>query len=262
MKTLLKTTFLFIFLALAGTSVFAQPDDKKLPFAPGETLTFEARISRLKISVSIADLKFTVDSIPNSPNYLIRTKADSKGTLLKLFRFSFLQEYESIADFPASRIVKTTKHDVQKDRIRDSIADFDYSQKRVSYVETDPKNTTRPPRRIASKIEDETHDLVSGIYAIRTLPLAVGKAFEVTVSDSGLIYTIPVRVTARERQKTPIGRLWCWRVEPAVFGNGQMIEQKGSMTIWITDDTRRLPVRSQINTSYGKIEVRLKTADN
>lgn len=263
MKTPLKIPFLLIILALASISVFSQvdgtPASKSLPFAAGENLSYEAKISRLKISIAIADLSFALATVPNSPNYLIKTKADSKGTLLKLFRFSFLQEYQSIVDFPSSKILKTIKQDVQKERIRDSVADFDYSQKRVTYVETDPKNTTRPPRRIASQIEDETHDLVSGIYAIRTLPLAVGKSFEITISDSGLVYTIPVRVTAREQQKSVLGKQWCFRVEPTVFGDGRMIEQKGSMIIWFTDDDRRVPVRSQINTTYGRIDVRLKT---
>ncbi len=266
MKTLLNIPFLFIILALGGVSAFSQVDgktaSKALPFASGEKLTYEAKISRLKIGVAIADLSFAVDAVPNSQNYLIKTKADSKGTLLKLFRFSFLQEFESLVDFSASRIIKTTKHDVQKERVRDSVADFDYSQKRVTYVEMDPKNTTRPPRRIASQIEDQTYDLASGIYALRKVPLTVGKSFEITISDSGLVYTLPVRVTAREQQKSILGKQWCFRVEPVIFGNGRLIEQKGSLIIWFTDDDRRVPVRSQINTTYGKIDIRLKSISN
>ncbi len=30
------------------------------------------------------------------------------------------------------------------------------------------------------------------------------------------------------------------------------------MILWITDDTRRLPVRAQIDTDFGKVEVKLK----
>jgi hypothetical protein len=58
--------------------------------------------------------------------------------------------------------------------------------------------------------------LITGIYTLRRLPLAVGKTFELKVSDSGLIYKIPVRVTAREEQKTILGKVWCFRVEPQV----------------------------------------------
>jgi len=73
-----------------------------------------------------------------------------------------------------------------------------------------------------------------------------------------LVYKIPVRVTARERQDSILGKVWCFRVEPEVFGAKRPIEDKGKMIIWLTDDTSRIPVRSQIQTSLGKIEVKLK----
>jgi len=261
MRSLLRISFICFATVFAVLSISAQPEKqaKTLPFAPGETLTYEGKISRFAISVSIADVVFSVEQVPDSANYRIKSKATSKGTLLNLFRFSFLQEYESIVDFSNQRIIRSTKHDVQKERIRDSVADFDYAQKRVTFVETDPNDANRPPRRIASKIDEPMYDLISAIYSIRTLPLAVGKKFDVAMSDSGLVYEVPVRVTKREQQKTIFGKVWCWRVEPAIFGYGRLIEQKGSMIIWITDDDRKMPVRSQINTTYGKVDVRLKS---
>ena len=120
----------------------------------------------------------------------------------------------------------------------------------------------RPPRKIASGIDENTQDVVSGIYSLRMMPLAVGKKFEVTVSDTGLVYKVPVRVTAREQQKTVLGKVWCFRVEPDVFGPGRMIEDKGKMTIWVTDDAKRIPVRSRIDTTFGRVEVKLKSMSN
>ncbi len=231
------------------------------PFAIGETLTYEGKISKIIQGIAIADLTFRVEKAPDSDNFVFKTEAVSKGTLLKIFRYSFLQQYESMADPVTLRIVKTTKHDVQKDRVRDSIADFDYKENRVSYTETDPKDPNRPPRRIASSLDTAMmNDIVSGIYVIRSMALTVGKTFVVNVSDSGLVYEVPVRVAARELQKTIFGRIWCYRIEPQVFGPGYLIGQKGSMTIWLTDDARRLPIRSRINTQYGKVEVKLKSA--
>lgn len=262
MKLFFRISLLFFVAAFASLGVSAQPEKpaKPIPFANGETLTYEGKISRLAISISIADVVFTADQMPDSTNYRIRAKATSKGTLLKLFRFSFLQDYESIVDFGAQRVIKTTKHDVQKERIRDSIADFDYSEKRVSFTETDPNDANRPPRRIASKIEAPMYDLVTGIYSIRPMKLAVGQNFDVSISDSGLVYEVPVRVTGRERQKTIFGKVWCWRLEPVIFGRGRLIEQKGNMIIWLMDDDRKIPVRAHLNTTYGEVDVRLKSA--
>ena len=84
----------------------------------------------------------------------------------------------------------------------------------------------------------------------------------IDVSDSGLVYKIPIRVVARERQKTIFGNVWCWRVEPEMFGPGRFFEQKGKMEIWITDDPRHIPVRARVNAEVGKVDIKLKEAAN
>jgi hypothetical protein len=242
---------------LFGT-LHAQPSP---PFEEGETITYEGKVSKIIPGIAVADLTFIVDRVEGE-DYLIRAEAKSKGTLLKLFRFSFLQKFESTIDDRDFRVVRTVKHDVQKDRVRDSEALFDYGDKRVTWTETDPKEPMKPPRRIASEIEGTTHDLISGVYSLRMLPLKVGETFNLKISDSGLVYDVPVRVTARERLKTEIGRVMCFRVEPDVFGPGRLVEGNGKMVIWITDDARRLPVRSQVNASIGKIEIKIQSLSN
>jgi hypothetical protein len=235
----------------------------KLPpaFVVGETLTYEGKLSKSILrGISVADLNFAIGRGAGGEDFLIKAEAKSKGTLTKLFRVSFFQSFKSSVGAERFRVLKTVKRDEQGDRIRDSEAIFDYGDRRVTYTETDPNDAMRPPRRIASTLADEeTHDLISAVYNLRRLPLAVGKTFHISISDSGLVYKIPVRVAAREQQDSVLGRkIWCFRIEPEVFGPNRILEQKGSMIIWITDDDRRIPVRSQINTDGYKIEVKLK----
>lgn len=247
-------------LAVTG-AVFTQPTATPVArMFDGETLKYEGKASKLKIPMTIAELTFAVASSPNSKDLVIRSEAVSKGSLLKLFRYSFLQRYESTVDLDSFRILKTKKHDVQKERVRDSEAVFNYQTRRVSFVETDPKDPMRPPRRIASEIGDQLYDMISAIYAVRMLPLAVGKKFEFSVSDSGLVYKVPFTVTAREKQDTVLGKVWCFRVEPEIFGPNRLIERKGKMVIWMTDDARHTPVRSQIKTDFGKFDIKLKSS--
>ena len=260
-----KIALLLAVIGLLGAASYAQPRVKvtkvDTPFVVGEALTYEGKLSKIIRGIAVADLTLTL-SKTDGDDYLVKAEARSKGTLLKLFRFSFLQQLQSSIDSENFRAIRTVKHDVQKERVRNSEALFDYGERRVTYVETDPNDTMRPPRRIASKIDDASHDLISGIYGLRLMPLAVGKTFRMSVSDSGLVYEIPIRVTAREQQKTIFGKQWCFRVEPEVFGPNRLIEREGDLTIWITDDARRLPVRSVVNTPYGKVDIRLKKAKN
>jgi len=229
------------------------------PFAVGEEIVYEAKASKIISGIPVAELKFSLQKAPDSDHLVIKTEAVSKGTLLKIFRYSFLQQYESIVDPSTFGIVKTTKHDVQKERVRDSVAEFDYTQKRVSFVENDPKEPNRPPRRIASDVPGAMNDIVSAIYAVRMMQLKVGQTFDMPLSDSGLVYDIPVRVAAREQLKTALGKIWCFRIEPAVFGHDRFIEQKGKLIIWLSDDERRIPVRGRIETEAFKVDVKVRS---
>lgn len=255
--------FLFIFAFAQFTVLLAQESSdvrQKQKMFAGEKLVYDGKLTwKLRLTFSVAELTFVASDDPNTNNLIVKADAVSKGTLLSIARYSFLQQITSTIDTDNFRIQKTAKRDVQKERVRESEALFDYKDKRVTYIETDPKDKMRAPRRIASEITDLTQDMVSGIYYLRLQQLAIGKRFEVQVSDSGLVYRVPVVVTAREQQKSSLGKLWCWRIEPEIFGMGRLIEQKGKMVIWMTDDDRHIPVRSQINSEFGKIDIKLKS---
>lgn len=255
---------MFLGLAVVGIAAFTALGQTAAtpPFAAGETLTYEAKLSKIISGVPVGDLTFAVANGTGPGELLIRADARSKGTLFKIAHFSFNYQISSNIDGTKFRVERTQRKTIEKERVRDGEAKFDYSQKRVTYIETDPAEPMKPPRKIASGIEDQTHDVVSGIYALRLLPLSVGKAFDLTVSDSGLVYDVPVRVTARELQKTIFGKVLCFRVEPGIFGPGRMIEDPGNLAIWITDDTRRIPVRARVDTSFGRLEVRLRSVTN
>ncbi len=245
-----------------GSAAVGAARSVKMPFAEGESITYEGKLKRLLLTISVGEMTFTVGPQIGTSAFSVNAEAVSKGTLLKLLRFSFLQRFDSTIDATDFKALKTVKHDVQKDRIRDSEAVFNYGESKVTYVETDPNNPSNPPRTIASDLPGGTHDIVSALYSLRLQPLAIGKTFDVTLSDSGLVYQVPVTVVGRERERTSLGRVWCYKLEAGIFGPGRLIEQDGSMTIWITEDTRRIPVRALVDTSVGKLDIRVSSARN
>ncbi len=268
MKNKRFVLFLWLSFNIFCVSAFAQAKQKIEPYNTGEKLSYEAKYSKVIQGIAVADLNFTVEKAANDKDFLIKSDAVTKGSLLKLFTKKFVQNFESTVSGADFSIKRTVKRDQQGSRVRESEALFDYQAKKVIYVETDPNDAARVPRQIASPIPKDTQDLVTAIYTLRRLPLAVGTEIPqeglpaLNISDSGLVYKIPVRVTAREQQNTILGKIWCFRVEPELFGANRLIEQKGTMILWITDDTRRLPVRSQINLNIGKFEVKLRKIED
>ncbi|MEZ5345996.1 MAG: DUF3108 domain-containing protein [Pyrinomonadaceae bacterium] len=256
--------FLLLTLLFAVTTVFPQKAVDPSPYNAGENLVYEGKYKPfLGIPFTVADLEFNVMNSADSDDVNIKMEARSRGTLIKLFGFKFYQRIESTVDSQMLQAKKTVKRDEQgNDRIRDSEANFDYEIMKVSYTETDPNDPSRPPRRVASVIDFGTQDIVTAIYMLRTLPFEVGKTLMLRVSDSGLVYDVPVNVLEREQKDSILGKVWCWKVEPQIFGDGRFIEQKGSLTIWITDDARRMPVRANLDTKLGDVDIKLKEIRN
>jgi hypothetical protein len=242
----------------ASSSASALMSD--VPFRAGEVLVYEAKFNRTLVPpLTIGDLTFSVVESPDGSGnrYLIRSEAQSRG-VAKLFGKNIVQKLESDIDGEKFRSLRSVKYDEQGERVRNSESVFDYEQGKVTYTETNPNDPARRPYQLASSIPEVACDVVVGVYSLRMLPLAVGKTFYVTISDSGLVYEIPVKVTARERQKSILGKVWTYRVEPDVFGDKRPLAGKGKMVIWIMDDARRIPVRSEITASIGRIDVKLK----
>jgi hypothetical protein len=237
------------------------PAAANFPFTAGELLAYEGKISKF-ISVTIGDLRFEVVNGTDPGRLNLKIDATSRGTMLKLLKYSFEQKIDTVADARGLHAYSSIKHDVQKTKIRDSVTTFDYDRQMVTWIETNGNEPMQPPRTIASDVQGPTHDIVSAIYFLRTLPMSVGYKTSVDVTDSGLVYRIPVVVAAREKQKSIFGEVWCYRVEPELFGPNRFFEQKGKMEIWITDDARRIPVRARVNAEVGKVDIRLKQAIN
>ena len=199
---MLKRKLQIIFLFLIGCStVFAQA--VKSPYQVGEKLTYDAKLSKSIVrGIDVGDLTFTVTKTPDGRDFFIDSEAKSSGTLVGLFKYKFYERLESTVDGEKLQIKKSIRRDEQNDRTRDGIADFDYDQHTVTYIETDPNDATRPPRAVASDLVENTQDFVTALYMLRTMPLAVGKDLTLTISDSGLVYEIPVKVTAREKMSS------------------------------------------------------------
>jgi hypothetical protein len=243
------------------------------PFEPAEELAYVGEFSRALLKkVDVADFRFTATrqespkeagesgasrNSDGSP-YLLKFTGDvsSKGFFSKLFNLHFRERIESIVE-PSSFVVqRTSRIDEQGKRQRTSEAVYDSGK--VIWIERDSKNPSRPPRTASSSFTGQVHDLLSAIYYLRTQPLEIGKTFAITVSDSGRVFQVPVRVVEKKHMKTVLGRVEALRVDPDLYGPNGLIGGKGEFSIWFTNDARRIPVSAHVKTDYGTFDITLR----
>ncbi len=183
-------------------------------------------------------------------------EVSSKGFFSKLFNLRFRERIESIVEPTSFTVKKTKRVDEQGKRAR--ISESTYDNGKVIWLERDPNNPSRPPRSSSAAFSGQVQDVLSAIYFLRTQPLQLGKTFEITVSDSGLVYQVPVHVVEKTRQKTVLGRVESLRVDAEVFGANRMIAGDGQFSIWFTNDNRHIPVSARIKTEHGTFDITLR----
>lgn len=244
------------------------------PFEPTEELYYEAEFSRsLLRKLDVADFTFRAsrtfltkeahpanDTSTTSP-YALTFSAEvaSKGFFTRLFNLNFHERVESTVEPITFTVQRTTIHDQQGKRVRTSEATFDSDKGRVSWTQRDPNNPSREPRNVVTDFTGQLQDVLSAIYFIRMQKLEVGKSFEISITDGGRIYNVPVKVVEKKRMKSLFGKINTYRVDPDVFGPDRLIHnEKGELNIWLSDDHHRVPVACRIKTEYGTFDIKLK----
>ena len=200
------------------------------------------------------------NSNQSAPQYSLQFTGElkSKGFFSKLFNLNFLERVTSIVE-PGSFAVQNTKRfDQQGKRVRASEAIYDRVAGKVIWTEKDPTDDSRQPRVASSAFNGQVQDVLSSIYFLRTQALEIGKTFQLSISDSGRIYQVPIRVIEKKRMKTVLGKVETVRVDADIFGARGMIGKEGQFSIWLTTDERHIPVKARIKSEYGTFDIKLK----
>jgi hypothetical protein len=256
-----RTSLLLLLLAATGSFAPAQqPGANHVSFSRGEELFYEAEFKKgLLRGANIGEFRFSARPEQDAAGDPLRLVGDvvSKGFFTKLAGIRFHEHVESIVDPDQFMVLRTNKLDEQGKRVRVSDAIFDHEQRKVTWTERDP-NQNQPPRITSLDFPEPIQDVLSMIYFLRTQQLDVGKSFEIPVSDSGRVFRMTVRVVERKQIKCVLGRVSAVRVEPAMFGEGRMLRGEGKLSIWITEDSRHLPVWAQLKLNVGTVDIKLK----
>lgn len=107
-----------------------------------------------------------------------------------------------------------------------------------------------------SEIPLYVQDILSSLYYIRTMDLEVGKTVEIEAYADGKVYVLKVICHKRETVKVPAGKFTCLKVEPVLKSEG-IFRQKGKLTVWLTDDRYKVPVKMTSKVVIGSIASKL-----
>jgi len=226
-------------LALLVFAPLASP--QSLPAKETLYYTVEWRL----ITAGKAKLEWTSEQRPRTGSQ-VNLRLESVGLVSKFFRVEDDYSANLNAALCGQSVQMTTN---EGSRQRETKVAFDSASRKASYVERDrAKNTVLAAHEIDTP--PCVHDIIGGLYFLRTLTLDPGQSIEVPVSDGKKSVMAKVEAQQREDVKTPQGTFKTIRYEIYVF-NDVLYRRPAHLYIWLTDDRRKLPVRVQVRMQFA-----------
>jgi hypothetical protein len=99
-------------------------------------------------------------------------------------------------------------------------------------------------------------DVLSSLYYLRTRDLEVGRTYGLEANSAATNWPLAVHVRSTERISVPAGTFDCWRLEPALAGEG-LFQAKGKLEVWVTRDERKVPVLLRSKVAVGAFDAEM-----
>lgn len=226
------------------THIFSQENSA---FQSGEWLRFKVRYGIF--NASFATLEIKDDTFKKEEVYHVIGKGATTG-LARLF-FKVDDTYESYFSkkdgFPRYFIRNIyeggyTKHlQITFDRNNQKAKIKNIKKDTITYLPT-PKNI---------------HDIISGVYWLRNYPeinnIKEGKEIAIDmIYDDDEVFHFKLRCIGREKIKTKFGTVPTLIFLPLVK-DGRVFKEQESLTVWISDDANRIPLKIKASLRVGAL---------
>lgn len=229
----------------AKTAVEIQPNKA---FKDGEYLKYRIHFSVL--NAGFATLKLTSSKRNGQDLYHAVGKGWTTGAA-KMF-YVVHDTYES---YFTKGVIKPVFHKRRVDEDgylirRDKYFDNDNNIVTVDDLQKNTKKTY-PIQNV--------QDMVSSLYYMRDVDISnmkEGGEISVNLFFDGETFPFKLKFLKKETINTKFGKVRTWRVQPMVQ-KGRVFENEESLTIWITDDLNKIPIRIKASLVLGSLKADL-----
>jgi hypothetical protein len=234
-----------LFLSLKVVS-----QEKKVAFRDGEWLRYKMSYSGfLRAGTAILEVKETV--LEGDKVFYTKGSGWTSG-LIKWF-FKVEDVYESYFDKDSIKPYVFKRKIDEGGYKKHRITNFDYDSNKA-YVQDflKQKDTTVPFSNV--------QDLLSSFYYLRNQDvkdLEKGDEIAIDMFMDSQVYPFKLRFLGKEVLSTKFGKVRSLVFRPLVQ-SGRIFKAQESVTIWITDDSNKIPIKMKADLSVGSLRAELE----
>jgi len=245
-------TILLIMLGLSWqpvTTVTVPEDEfcgiRNLAFSSGENITFNIFYSVMGLYVNAGTANFTVtpDHVNNRPVYHVVGLGTSNSSYDWIFKVR--DRYETYIDTASMQPLKF---------IRDINEGGFKKYENVTFIS---HNNSAITANGVFKVPNCVQDVLSSIYYARNIDFSKYKPNDkipFTMFLDNEVYNLYIKYIGKETVKTKYGKFRAIKFKPLLV-KGTMFEGGEKMTVWVSDDMNRLPLRIESPIVVGSVKV-------
>ena len=235
-------------LALSATSLPAET----LPFGPGERIALKVTYAR--VNAGRAVMSVVSETRDGRPVVHFVQEVKSEGFFAWLFRYRVDNRLvaqwdpESGCSYGIEKRLRQGKH------VRDQKVAIDPVAGRAEVAEHG--------QRVTFDTGPCVLDILSAFYVARARGIPASGSVSVPVYDHGKVYDLVFQVVGRDvlDLPPPLGKkVKTLIVEPKLPKGSGLFAQEGDLTVWVTDDERRIPVRARTKVAVGSVSADLES---
>jgi len=211
------------------------PADADLAFTGNGKLTYNIEWRLIHAGTAVIDASSSEGHV----------KLESAGLVSALFKVEDTYSVHYDEPFCATSSVLDSR---EGKRHRETNITFDRTRNRATFVERDVlKNTVLLSSQI--DIPHCVHDVVGAIFRLRDAHIEPGQSTELPMSDGRRVAQVKIEAQERESVKTAAGSFNTIRCEVNLL-NGVVYTRKGRVFIWLSDDSRKIPVQIRLRMQF------------
>jgi hypothetical protein len=241
--------------AAAATAVPARAPkvERPVPFAAGETLSYDVSWSMAFVTAGTATLR-VVDKHPSYGSIAYYILGEGRPTPMLAKLYSLYYKADSLVDVYTLTSQRGSVYSDENGRKRMKALRFNPDGRTALF---EMQTSTYMKKDIA--VPAKSQDALSALFALRAMALAPGMTIRMPVCINDAVYQMSVTVGAPEAVKTNLGTQQAFRLTPVVTDTaGNLVGRK--LSIWLADDGRRVPLRMQADLVVGSFNLVLREA--
>ncbi|THD69510.1 DUF3108 domain-containing protein [Robertkochia marina] len=241
-----------LLLLLSAFDLQGEGADSPNSFQSGEWFRFRIHFGFL--NASYATLSLQEERLKGKEVYHVVGKGSTTGFARWFFKVD--DNYETYFDKYTGKPYRFIRKIDEGGYTKDLVIDFNHDANNA--LITNRKHNTK---RIIETTEG-VQDLLSGFYYLRnnydTESLTRGDevVMDLLYDDDDDVFKFKLKYLGREVLQTKFGKVRCLKFRPYVY-SGRVFKEEESLTLWVSDDENKVPVRIKADLMVGSLKADL-----